>query len=776
MSRRQHIRSVSPLSNNFDSSDENCDAESTAMDSDKSETDQRRRPRQVAVQSNDCLEANLSDDYSNHATKNSVPQWKQKREPRMDLQIAYSDPSDIRPNDSILSNDSAMSSPEQILQHRLQRKPKLQQIKQGQFVRSVTAARNATVCDAPVGFPPFSDEDFENDNASTVASSNGSSNDLVDLRRRLKLHKDHLDDTQDSSPLASLPKRPICLFPDEADRKRIVGCLAVVLANSYAYETAPHLLVKEAADVAARVIGSDVKDSSERQLSDSGTTPPDNGHVHDFDTDSDIDGKVFEDDPRDTSKHRKSTHPHLQQHKMQQHLIELSRKQKQTSMSYRNRGYSSGNLSAKNPPPSANPISSFSFNTNAATRILDKVGAQNPPSTLSTELAEIRHRIRRHAILSEFLISSAEMLLLDPSHAKAFLPMLDGLLNKVELPEANTNTDKCSDENVNSDGSSRQSWKGRGFGGGGLAVENMEDENTTLPPSDQPSDMGTRKTSNDTIPQETSTKTTQDEGGALESINTHKLFPPSSRVNSTATLGEYSDPRSSTYYAPLETAIIEGDLVAPFLQTLTPGAGFRCIALLLLNHLLCDGRGYDARIRHALKRLAVIVISHELKVGGILRVDLDDEEELDTLLWGNQTQRSGENENLNDANELALLATRKFEALEHAIAEKLILLSADHDSDIRTAKDRSNDHKHLPRVRKVASSVSSLSSSTHGRIALAQKDPPTSSQYGVSREQLLRGIKVGTAGAVGATLFALTGGLAAPGIAAGLAAVGASLL
>ena len=47
-----------------------------------------------------------------------------------------------------------------------------------------------------------------------------------------------------------------------------------------------------------------------------------------------------------------------------------------------------------------------------------------------------------------------------------------------------------------------------------------------------------------------------------------------------------------------------------------------------------------------------------------------------------------------------------------------------------------------------------------------------SSHHGISREQLLRGMKVGTAGAIGATLFAITGGLAAPGIAAGLAAVG----
>jgi len=190
---------------------------------------------------------------------------------------------------------------------------------------------------------------------------------------------------------------------------------------------------------------------------------------------------------------------------------------------------------------------------------------------------------------------------------------------------------------------------------------------------------------------------------------------------------------------------------------------------------LRDGRGYDARVRHAFKRLAVIVISHELKVGGILCLDLDDEEDLDALLWGEKkTQLSGENESLHDADELALLATRKFEALEHAIAARLISLSGDSDVGTQTAKARSHDHKQSPRVKRLERSASSLSSSTHGRIALAPKETPSPSQYGMSREQILRGIKVGTAGAVGATLFALTGGLAAPGIAAGLAAVGAS--
>ena len=238
-----------------------------------------------------------------------------------------------------------------------------------------------------------------------------------------------------------------------------------------------------------------------------------------------------------------------------------------------------------------------------------------------------------------------------------------------------------------------------------------------------------------------------------------------------------SSPSSSTIYAPLETAIVEKDLVAPFLQTLTPGAGFRCIALLLLNHLLRDGRGYDARVRQAFKRLAVIVISHEIKVGGILRVDLD-EESLEELLWDDgmpsqqqQQQQSNTMEKeevaFDTVDELARLATRKFEAMEAAIAAKLITLSGSTEVD---TESRSSTRSSKKKGSSVA--ASSPSSSTHGRIALAPKETPLSSQHGISREQLLRGIKVGTAGAVGATLFALTGGLAAPGIAAGLAAVG----
>jgi len=121
--------------------------------------------------------------------------------------------------------------------------------------------------------------------------------------------------------------------------------------------------------------------------------------------------------------------------------------------------------------------------------------------------------------------------------------------------------------------------------------------------------------------------------------------------------------------------------------------------------------------------------------------------------------------------------------MEHAIAAKLMSMSGNNGgrnggspSDGRArpkppaGPERSRQAQSARAKNSAARAPSS--SSTHGRIALAPKETPLSSQHSISREQLLRGIKVGTAGAVGATLFALTGGLAAPGIAAGLAAVG----
>ncbi|KAL7551780.1 hypothetical protein ACHAWF_014971 [Thalassiosira exigua] len=840
-----------------------------------SQTSQRARRRQLRElerQSDDCWQANLSDEevdtlpleWNSSMVRRQMLRQSGARNDGVEV-ISKTD-NDMPPKANSAMTDSSettnkplagnepecMSLPEQLLEKRLRRKQRMHE-KHEQFVRyqqrkhqeeehdeasghSSSIAKNSSYA-TPVKnsinhlagnseIPLFPEEDFDDDNASTVASSNGASNDYCSQLRPGNISNESTKTP--TSPLRSLPQRPICPFPDESDRKRIVGCLAAVLASSYAYETAPHLLVKEkeagkGVPTAENVLNRD-SDAEELVLMRSDEAEVERDMAESIDTP----------DSGDTSDGNNSPPPHhLQKHKKQQHLIQQSRQsspvrnvtaasQMSGANEFKNRSYSSGDIRGNQSAPASNPMASlhqsFSFapfqnnsgysakdHLSHAARMFETPGSQNPPPFVAVELAEIRHRIRRHAILSELLVSSAEMLLLDPSHAKAFLPMLETLLT-------NSAMDK---DGHDPDAGRRHSWKGRGFGGGGVDLPVFDEEDTATVPIQQ-------STNSSTIHCPPPTRTAQSEEvapfpsnnissdiAALNSASANPVsdrndaysqgpldtpspgdlyepFSPSRTRTSSAEKQPSSSPNASSVtpsYAPLETAIIERDLVAPFLQTLTPGAGFKCIALLLLNHLLRDGRGYDARVRQAFKRLAVIVLSHELKVGGILRVDLDEEEGLDAMLWGDlrahQNLPNKEEEN-DDADELAMLATRKFEAMESAIAAKLISMSGNGRSKEASGSESGNTQSIEPgrrskkkqsRTKTTSTSASSPSSSTHGRIALAPKETPLSSQHGLSKEQLLRGLKVGTAGAVGATLFALTGGLAAPGIAAGLAAV-----
>ena len=152
------------------------------------------------------------------------------------------------------------------------------------------------------------------------------------------------------------------------------------------------------------------------------------------------------------------------------------------------------------------------------------------------------------------------------------------------------------------------------------------------------------------------------------------------------------------------------DFLWPFLESLTPGSGFRCMAMLLLEHLLRGEEGYDARVRRVYKKLAVLII-------------LDDGE-------------YHERQDCQDMTEIEF-ATRKFEALEHGLASKILALSGGANRKTKSLKMGSTD-------------------------------------VGVTKEQLMRGLKIGSAGLLAGTLFAVTGGLAAPGIAAGIAALAGS--
>jgi len=900
--------------NNKHSNNNNSDTDNNSTSS----TKHRRQLRELKASSDDCWDINLSDDEIGDNSGNNLPlDWnsslvrrqfmkqqqqqqvvdggnrddnvqdrsyrKEKRRPSINMQQQQQHQQPVlsrqHTNNSTSSHDTTessqystegMSLPEQLLQRRLRRKERLKQ-QQTCSTSSPASPRNkkpsinhltgsSAAKDGNRAASPLFPED--DDHSSTVTSSNGASIDYSrsaaaqHLKSLTELNLNSSNQREETTPLHSLPQRPIlCSFPDEADRKRIVGCLAAILASSYPYETAPHLLVK--------------KENKQR----SSTDDKQNTEV-DFDGEpilqssvhnkwKDVDDHPLSNNSTHSTEKAMPSHPFIQKHTRQQDLIlqqkrqcESQQKQQQQNKSptrmdsfrasFRNnnqRSHSSSDLynEKKSPPPPMTSTSttsskptfhqSFSFTQfkESNSNIFDKTA---PPPSLTTELAEIRHRIRRHAILSELLISSADMLMLDVSHAKAFLPMLEGLLTKVEpvVSSDGNSMDKSGHNNTHvsspTPSSSRQSWKGRGFGGGGMPSpgvpaaswhgtsspqmsSSMKQKEVMSPPPPVPNMGGAGL---DSISEKSSAKeSTSHKHDTLPDIDTCKSdgelyepFPSTSRSSTTTSnnnnietdqshsSGQTSPP--SIIYAPLGTAICESDLAAPFLQTLTPGSGFRCIALLLLNHLLRDGRGYDARVRHAFKRLAVIVLSHEIKVGGILRVDFDDEESLDALLFGdgssNQQQQQedkGEEEEgfEDDADELARLATRKFEAMEHAIAAKLISMSGNNAP--KESKKESSNQVTVSRSSKQSSSrskksgggssssaASSPSSSSHGRIALAPKETPLSSQHSISKEQLLRGIKVGSASVLGASLFALTGGLAAPGIAAGLAAVAGS--
>jgi hypothetical protein len=271
-----------------------------------------------------------------------------------------------------------------------------------------------------------------------------------------------------------------------------------------------------------------------------------------------------------------------------------------------------------------------------------------------------RHRKRRYDILCKLLIASSELLLLDKSVAKAFLPML----GRVLVPQ-----NRRSDSNA----SSRPPLHGK------------------VPPTSQSAQASSAESPLKVV---------------TSGLDRGKL-PTSNDFG-------FDDPSSGKEYIPEE--VDKDDVLRPFLESLTPGSGFRCLSLLILQHLLTSEVGYDSRIRRVLKKVGVIVLVHDMERDPVERELLPGDGKLDSDSYA----------------EMAAHAARKFESLEHSIARRLIRLS-----------ESNRDTK---------------SKGSRGITGTG-----TSNDSGITREQIVRGVKIGSAGLVAGTLFALTGGLAAPG-------------
>lgn len=286
------------------------------------------------------------------------------------------------------------------------------------------------------------------------------------------------------------------------------------------------------------------------------------------------------------------------------------------------------------------------------------------------EKAKQRNRRRRYDICCELLMSSSELLLLKNSVARGFLPMLSRIL----VP-------RCR---------SKQNDKSKGRNG--------------LPPRSQ------RRAKSQSAPNSTVDTThaplQMSSSFTMEEYNTVEL-----KVE-----GDPTDIKEKEKDYETEE-LDKDDVLQPFLESMTPGSGFRCLSLLLLQHLLTSKVGYDARIRHALKKLGVLVLVH----------DMGDDPVEQELLHG------GEDGNSRSYKELVTHATRKFEALEASVARRIIRLSKTSSPDKKLKDD-------------------------NGILGKGKAN-----DVGITRDKFFRGVKIGSAGIVAGTLFALTGGLAAPG-------------
>lgn len=221
-------------------------------------------------------------------------------------------------------------------------------------------------------------------------------------------------------------------------------------------------------------------------------------------------------------------------------------------------------------------------------------------------------------------------------------------------------------------------------------------------------------------------------------------------------------------------------------STISMHDSFACIALLLCNYVLYTAShasedsstpsesGCDARVRNVLRMASIQVLTEALEkddtTGNLWRKlqdraqprpmialescsSIEDEgtnqsgggtsEEKTDDTTTTEKELSGETSNQVYSNLYRIYATRKFNALEKCLAEMMMTQVVE-----KTRSKQNSDSKE---------SDGEGSEKKIGRF---------------SRKSLVRAAKIGGVGVVAGTLFAVTGGLAAPGIAAGLAALG----
>jgi len=431
---------------------------------------------------------------------------------------------------------------------------------------------------------------------------------------------------EESPSLKSLQKQALPILPDEQDRKRFVGCLAAVLASLYDYD-----------------------DDAEGDEND---YDPDDMSNYPADSVGDSFYEDWDDDGEDN---------------------DYSSNQARPSSTSENYGSSNNKTTAAAPSPvrRGGPKRQFLRRNHrhspakqhrppaqaGQTTTSSSSSSRRRQSTASdaASLAQQRHRRRRYEVYARFLASSAELLLLDESQGKCFVPMLS------KLASSSSSVHKRKKKNA----------------------------------------------------------------------------PPAGFASSDRDFLEYQVDRI--------------EHLRVFWEALGPGAGLRCLSMFLLQHLLhgSSSTGYDARIRHAVKTLGVLVLLHDRLLEDDDEEEDDDEQGCQVSSGLSQLRRSASTERRgfwasprHDPNmNLVTMATRRFESLEHFIASKLIELS-------KAERELEMEHQRQQQRGKRMNGGAQKSGSLASREASAN-----------SRDRIIRGLKIGGTAVAAGTLFAITGGL-----------------
>lgn len=365
-----------------------------------------------------------------------------------------------------------------------------------------------------------------------------------------------------------------------------------------------------------------------------------------------------------------------------------------------------------------------------------------------------RYRKRRHEVLSELLKSAGELLdLEDRNSGEYYIPLLDRLLlpplfmkpmNSFDTDSGSV--DGCSidengiDEICNDKLAGLNDYVLKSSPPGGDAAKLVQDDATASAhgiTTSEFSDKSNNEFLGNDVDDDEPIQSNSDEN--KESIINVVTFccEMDNDNNQCMQSGEVSDNNqyiqsgevsieSIRKYNPysridvLNSKLDEISSLRPIIESLTPGSGTRCLAIFLLRHLLQSKTGYDARIRHCIKILGVIIFLYDCTD------DYIDEQQMKM--------------------DFGQYATKNFEAFERLIANHLLQLSNLSTKSDSVEKDRAT-----------------------GDSADLRTEKPN--QTNRRRSNIIKGFQIGGAAVAAGVLFAVTAGMAAPAIAAGVAVI-----